>query len=90
MTNCFKSMCVCNKCGVAAECQQSLNAKRLKVIQNLNNMVARMRDSPRKTVLITKMKKYEGDIMVDSKLKYDHMLKMIDEITCQGARGGGP
>ncbi len=64
------------------ECQESLNYTRLKAIQNLKNTIARMRDSSRKTALIVKMKKYEGDIMVDVKLKYDRMSKVIDEITC--------
>ena len=83
MTKRFKTMCVCDKCGVPMEGQESLNNKRINELNRLKDKLKRMRPGSRKyDELGTTIKKYEDDVMVNGKVKYDRMSKLIDEFTC--------
>ena len=52
MTKRFKAMCVCNKCGVPSEVQESLNLKRQKALKKLKEKLNSMRDGSREKQLL--------------------------------------
>ena len=82
MTKRFKAMCACNKCGVPAEVQESLNLKQLRVFKKLKSEFNSMRDGREKTFYLARMKKCEDEIMEDKKMKYDRASKAINDMIC--------
>ena len=57
MTNRFKATCVCDKCGVPTEVQESYNLRRRAIIKKLHADVERMPSSRSKTAFTERLKK---------------------------------
>ena len=63
MTNWYKSTCVCSKCGVATDLQESCDLRQSKVMKDLHHAIKEMNDGPYKASYQQRIKKYKDEIM---------------------------
>jgi len=82
MSTRHKSTCVCDKCGVPMEIQDSLNLKRPRLLKKLKDIAESKPAGRAKDTATTIANEYEEAIMEDAKLKHDRPSKMVDQITC--------
>ena len=82
MTKRLKAMCVCDKCGVTCEVQESYNLRRGKIIKSIQLQVDSMHESARTDDFKRHIKRYTDEITENGVLKKKRASQFVDAITC--------